>query len=84
MAAGVTPERGLEAELAINFSGGSQPFETAQAAAMAKAVTARLREMEDPLSSALRDAPPGGQKYYDPLADEVVQLYECLDLTRRV
>lgn len=84
LAVGVTPERGLEAELAINFARGESPFEEAQAAGMAKAVAARLREMEDPFTSALRDAPLGGQNFYDPLADEVVQLYECFDLTGRV
>eukprot|EP00966_Prymnesium_polylepis_P139733 3228606-Prymnesium_polylepis.1 len=57
---------------------------------MARVVAGRLRDMEDRFTDAMRDVPQGAaqgqdaQRRYDELADEVVQLYEKLDLSHHV
>jgi len=90
LAAGRDLEQGLEAELVHNFESGVSPFDHDAAVQMARVVAGRLRDMEDRFTDAMRDVPQGAaqgqdaQRRYDELADEVVQLYEKLDLSHHV
>mmetsp|Transcript_39526 Transcript_39526/g.129275 ORF Transcript_39526/g.129275 Transcript_39526/m.129275 type:complete len:326 (+) Transcript_39526:66-1043(+) len=85
-------ERGIEAELAHNFSnpGLESPFEPAHARLMAREVTRRLRDLEEPLIARLADVPRGlaqgsGQgRRYEELADEVRVLYDQFAITQRI
>lgn len=90
LAKGECPERGLQAELATSFASGTDPFGSEAASVMAKAVTTSLSNIEYLLTDSLRDVPhsSGGpslqlQLHYDGLADEIVQLYDRFDITRR-
>ncbi len=90
LAKGLPLEHGLEDCLRINFGKGVEPFESNLSARVARAVVDRLRDIEDPLTAALRDVPQGAaqgrehQARYDELADEIVQMYEHFDIGRRV
>ena len=90
LARGEALERGIEEDLLRTFTHGEYPYEEAVAEKIARTVVDRLRGIEDPLTEALRDVPQGTaqgsaqQARYDGLADEVVQLYEQFEVTRRV
>ena len=90
LAKGLPLERGLEDCLRINFGKGVEPLESNLSARVARTVVDCLRDIEDPLTAALRDVPQGiaqgreQQERYDGLADEIVQMYEHLDIGRRV
>ena len=90
LARGKALKHGIEEDLLRTFTHGKYPYEEAVAEKMARTVVDRLRGIEDPLTEALRDVPQGTaqgsaqQARYDGLADEVVQLYEQFEVTRRV
>ena len=87
---GTRLERGLEYELGVNFASGETPFDMDEAERIARTVVERLRAIEDPLAAAMRDVDQGlaqgkdNQLRYDGIADEIVQLYDHFDLTKRV
>ena len=81
----------LEAEFIHYFSSGEKPVEEDEAIKIARSITAKLRDIEDPLTARLRDVSEYGaaqgtmrQQQYDDLADEVRTLYDKFELTRRV
>ena len=90
LARGEALEHGLEEDLRRTFTHGASPYEEAVAEQIARTVVDRLRDIEDPFTEALRDVPQGvaqgsaQQARYDDLADEIVQLYEQFEVTRRV
>ena len=75
-------DRGLEWELSFNFSNLKlkDPFEEKHSAQMAKEVIRRLRDMEGPLESRLRNSPASHSDQYGDLADEVRVLYSKLEI----
>ena len=89
---GKTLEHDLQHELFFNFSNPKlvNPFGTEDAKTMALAVADRLRDIEEPLTAAMRDVNQGlaqgkdNQLRYDQIADEIIQLYDHFGLTRRV
>ena len=90
LAKGQPLEQPLEESIRINCGKGVEPFEPDDAARIARAVVGYLRDLEDPLTTAMRDVPQGAaqggdqQARYDGVADEIVQLYEHFDITKRV
>ena len=90
LARGEALERGIEEDLLRTFTHGEYPYEEAVAEKIARTVVDRLRGIEDSFAEALRDVPQGTaqgnaqQARYDDLAEEVVQLYEQFEVTRRV
>ena len=90
LAKGQPLEQPLEDSIRINCGKGVEPFEPDDAARIARTVVGYLRDLEDPLTAAMRDVPLGAaqggdqQARYDGVADEIVQLYENFDITRRV
>ena len=98
LAEGKRPEGRLEDLIRKQCEEGASPsepdantgFGSVNASQIAKNVVRHLRDLEDPLTTAMRDVAPGlaqgrdQQDRYDGIADEIVQLYESFDITRRV
>ena len=90
LAKGAALDKPLEETIRINCGKGVEPFEAEDAARIARTVVGYLRDLEEPLTAAMRDVPRGTaqagdqQARYDGVADEIVQLYEHFEITRRV